>query len=289
MSLREWEEIWRKGRICHECHERWCQKSLWNQDKLPLVSPCPLNQSPTRKVVGQGFQLHKHRLTNPNSWFLLNMVGNVFQEVLMHHNPGNVMRLAGLQLSSFSFFFLKTGVVLLFFSKSMKLSPFPQLFRYGSDWPHFANSLNTKRWSCQVSWTCACPVHSDVSWVYPALLRVYLHISKLSHGLEGPGIPEDNSSQKNNEEMKTFSTSIFSLPLVISWIATQFNTRTFLALPSLLIFQWKPSSSVPSNSCKCSNCTLLQRANFSSSEGFYSSYGAFLKLSHVISQNTISR
>lgn len=288
MSLREWEEIWRKGRICYEHHERWCQKSLWNQDKqLPLASPCPLKQSPTRKVGGQGFQLHKHRLTSPSSWFLLNMVGNVFQEVLIHHTPGNAVRLAGLQLSSLSFFFLEIGVMLLFF-------------------PNPLNSPHSHNFSDMIMSGLTMPipliikddpvrshglVHVQFTQMFPEFILLYwgsLHISKLSHGLEGPGIPEDNSRQKNNEEMKTFSTSIFSLPLVTSWIATQFNTRTFLALPSLLIFQWKPSSSVPSQSCKCSNCTLLQRANFSS-EGLYSSHWAFINLPHASSQNTISR
>lgn len=213
MSLREWEEIWRKGRICYEHHERWCQKSLWNQDKqLPLASPCPLKQSPTRKVGGQGFQLHKHRLTNPSSWFLLNMVGNVFQEVLIHHTPGNAVRLAGLQLSSLSFFFLETGVMLLFF-------------------PNPLNSPHSHNFSDMIMSGLTMPipliikddpvrshglVRVQFTQMFPEFILLYwgsLHISKLSHGLEGPGIPEDNSRQKIMKRWRHSALQYFPCPL----------------------------------------------------------------------------
>lgn len=102
-------------------------------------------------------------------------------------------------------FLLVTGVMLLFFQYSWN-------FPYSHNLSNMIMSgftmpipLTLKDASCQVPWTCACPVHSNVSWIDPALLRLYLHFFKLCHGLEGPGIPEDNSSQKTIKSWRRHS------------------------------------------------------------------------------------
>lgn len=113
----------------------------------------------------------------------------------------------------------------------MKLSPFPQPFRYDTEWPHNSNPLNTQGcilsgWT--VPWTCACPVHSNVSWVDLALLRVYLHFSKLSQWSGSPGFPEDNSSQKIIKQWRRHSVlQCFPCPL-----SPGILPNSMLALPS---------------------------------------------------------
>lgn len=156
------------------------------------------------------------------------MVKNGLQEVLIHHTPREcneagwtaallIFLLVFEDRSEVAFFFNTVGS----FPDSQNFSN--MIMSNNITMPTF---LILKGACCQVPWTCACPVHSHVPWVDPVLLRIYLYFIKLSYVLESPGIPEGNSSQKNNKEMKkTFRTSMFSLPPVTS-ASTQFNTRT---------------------------------------------------------------
>lgn len=85
---------------------------------------------------------------------------------------------------------------------------------------------------------------------------------------------------KKYENMKKFSASMFSLSLVTSWIAAQFNMRTF---------QWNAPIICPQLQLHLFQLLFATKSNSSSPEGLCSSTGAFVKLPHASSQNTISR
>lgn len=204
------------------------------------------------------------------------MVGNGFQEVVMHHTPQG-MQSGWLVCNSPHFPYCSWRQDWsCFFSNTYETFPFPQPFRYDNEWSHNANSLNTQGWSCKVPWTSACPVHSNISWVYPALLRAYLHFSKLAHGLEGP---EHNASQKiwKYEEIQCFN--VFLIP------CHQLNCCPIQHED----IQWNAPIICPQLQLHLFQLLFATKSNSSSPEGLCSSTGAFVKLPHASSQNTISR